>query len=191
VKPPTQSASLVVPLIALLALTAAPARSADWTVVPEASRVTMIADKQGTKFQGTFGEFSAAIDFDPAVPETGSIVGIVQTPSFATEDSQNHTYVIGYLEVEEYPEARFVSRAIEKTADGYRALGDLTLKGVTNPATLDFTFEAADAATAAGAMARFQAQMTVNRFDYDIAGDIDTNWAGRDVVVQVVLELKP
>jgi hypothetical protein len=29
----------------------------------------------------------------------------------------------------------------------------------------------------------------VNRFDFDIASDVDTSWAGRDVIVLVELEL--
>jgi hypothetical protein len=33
--------------------------------------------------------------------------------------------------------------------------------------------------------------MTINRFDFDIASDIDVNTAGQDVIVQVELDLEP
>jgi polyisoprenoid-binding protein YceI len=183
------SGLLTISLTTVAALLSLPAPAAEWAVVADASRVAMSVDKQGTWFGGSFKTFTAAIDFDPAAPAAGSIVGTVQTPSFETEDSQNHTYVVGYLEVEAHPEARFVSQSIEPAADGYRAVGELTLKGTTHPVALDFTFTHPDASGVAGPKAWLQGRMTVNRFDFDIASDVDTSWAGRDVIVLVELEL--
>jgi polyisoprenoid-binding protein YceI len=167
------------------------AAAAEWTVVPDSSAVTMYATKQGAWVAGNFEEFSASIEFDSADPQAGKIVGVVATGSVVTGDAQNDAYVLGYLNVEEYPQSRFESSVIEKTADGYRALGDLSLAGHTKSVALDFTFATGTEPPAAAELARFTGTMTINRFDFDIASDIDVNSAGQDVIVQIELDLKP
>jgi polyisoprenoid-binding protein YceI len=179
--------------VALALLCAAAANGAgagEWATVADSSTVTLYATKQGAWFDGVFEDFTATIDFDPAQPEAGRIIGRVNTTSFKTEDPQNETYVWSYLEIEAFPEARFESSRIEKTAEGFRATGDLTLKGRSNPATLDFFFEQSAAASPPASQATFWGEMIVNRFDFDIASDIDVSWTGRDVTVQVELDLR-
>lgn len=182
----------------LLAATVLPAGSAivesaaaaEWSVVPESSAVTMYATKQGMWITGVFEEFSARIDFDPENPGGGKIVGIVATASVDTKDAQNDAYVHGYLNVEEFPESRFESKSIEKTADGFRAVGELDLVGHRNPVGLDFTFTASAGSSAESGRAKLIGTMTINRFDFDIASEIDVNTAGQDVIVQVELDLE-
>jgi polyisoprenoid-binding protein YceI len=184
-------------LASLLAAAAVPAgfafgqnvAAAEWTVVPESSAVTMYATKQGMWIAGVFGEFSARIDFDPKNPASGRIIGVVATVSVDTQDAQNNAYVHGYLNVEEFPESRFESTTIEATADGFRATGQLDLSGHTNPVALDFTFKTGGQTSTGSERAKLSGTMTINRFDFDIASDIDVNTAGQDVIVQVELDL--
>jgi polyisoprenoid-binding protein YceI len=166
------------------------AGASDWTVAADSSAVTMYAVKQGTTFNGVFQDFSAEIEFDPAHPESGRILGIVKTGSIETHDAQNDTYVHSYLETEEYPEARFESKSIETIPGGFRANGDLTVKGITRPAAFEFTFAAATESTTPASHARLAGGMTVNRFDFDVAADVDINFAGQDIYIQVELELR-
>ena len=158
-----------------------------WELGDETSTVTMYATKQGDWFDGVFHEFTAAIEFDPANPSAGSIVGVVQTESIDTGDDQNDNYIFGYLEVEQFPEARFQSQSITPTNDGFQATGELTLKGITKPAVINFTFTVAEDDSPS---ARFWGAMTIDRFAHDIAADIDTGWAGKDVEVRIDLALK-
>ena len=174
----------------LLGLLWTPSALGDWSVLPGSSSVTMYATKQGAWFDGTFADFTAAIAFDPAEPAAGNITGTVQTDSIDTGDEQNDAYVLRYLEVEQYPEAHFVSTAIRKGADAYEAEGELTLLGLTKPVMLYFTFEIPGAGSAPASRARFVGQMTIDRFDFGIASDIDTTQAGRHVVVQIELDLE-
>lgn len=162
-----------------------------WTVDKDASTVMMYATKQGQWFDGVFHEFTASISFDPADPGAGTISGVVQTASIDTQDEQNDTFVAGYLEVEAWPQARFQSEGIAATAEGFRATGQLTLKGVTKPAVLDFTFTPASSGAAGSAAALFYGAMTINRFDFGIAPEIDSHDAGQDVAVRINLSLEP
>jgi polyisoprenoid-binding protein YceI len=167
------------------------ATAAEWTVVPESSAVTMYATRQGMWVTGVFGEFTARIDFDPADPASGQIVGVVATASVDTADAQNNAYVHGYLDVEEFPESRFESGSIEATTEGFRANGELFLAGHSGPVALDFTFTADIDASTNQAHARLSGTMTVDRFAFDIASEIDVNTAGQHVIVQIELDLKP
>jgi polyisoprenoid-binding protein YceI len=158
------------------------AAASGWQMKAANSSVTMYATKQGEWFNGTFADFTAEIVFDPANPGAGSIVGVVQTNSIETEDPQNAAYVRQYLEVEAFPEARFESTAIVAIEDYFQATADLTLRGVTKPVTMDFAFSN-------GPEAHFSGQMTIDRYEFGIAGDVDPSRSGRDVTVQVELDL--
>ncbi len=158
--------------------------AAPYTVVPETSSVTFVGVQQGTKFNGRFQEFTAEIDLDPNDPTTGSIVGVVQVSSVFTRDHDRDAALLDadWFDASKYPEARFESTSIEAGADGgYRANGELTLKGKTQPAVMDFTFDGST----------FTGTMVINRFDFNVGeGWNDTSWVGQDVTVEVKLDLK-
>jgi polyisoprenoid-binding protein YceI len=171
---------------------AAPAPAAEWAAVPESSTVTFSATQQGSMFSGKFEEFTATIDFDPANPSAGKIVGVVKTESANTRDSSRDTSLMekDWFYVDKYPEARFESKTIEKTADGFRANGELTLKGATHPAVMDFTFTAGQDSSSPG-MSKFAGKMKVDRFNYNIGeGWNDPSYVGQDVDVEIKLDLK-
>lgn len=177
--------------LAALTVCAGPAAAAEWTVAPETSTVTFSSTQQGSAFSGRFEEFTATVDFDPANPAAGKIVGVVKTESANTRDSSRDTSLLerDWFYVDKYPEARFESKTIEKTADGFRANGELTLKGKTNPAVVDFTFT--PGASSAPGSAQFVGKMTVNRFDYNVGeGWNDPSYVGQDVKVEIKLDLK-
>jgi polyisoprenoid-binding protein YceI len=173
------------PLAAFVVIGTAEAGS--WTVANESSKVGFTAEQQGGKFNGEFESFRATIDFDAAMPASGSIVGVVQTESVATRDYDRDAALtdVDWFNPEEYPEATFESESIESAADGmFVAHGNLTLKGKTQPIDLTFSFDQdGDAAT-------FSGTMSINRFDFNVGqGWNDTYMVGKDVEVQVTLDL--
>jgi polyisoprenoid-binding protein YceI len=161
--------------------------AAPWTVVPETSSVAFVGTQQGTKFNGRFQTFTATIDLDPADPTKGSIVGTVQLDSVNTRDHDRDASLLDkdWFNAKQFPEAKFESQKIEKTADGYVANGQLTLKGQTKPVAMKFTL------TGSGSTAQFAGSMTINRFDFNVGeGWNDTSWVAQDVAVDVKLDLK-
>jgi polyisoprenoid-binding protein YceI len=157
----------------------------DWSTDRTTSTVTMYATQQGEWFDGVFADFDATIEFDPASPGDGRIEGIVRTNSIDTGDSQKDAYVRQYLEVDAFAEARFESTTIEANGDAFVARGELTLVGRTRPAVLQFRFTAGESAD----RANFFGEISIDRFEFDIASDIDTGRAGRVVTVQIELDL--
>ena len=165
------------------------AHASAWTVAADTSTVTFVAEQQGGKFNGKFGEFTATIDFDPASPAAGSIVGVVVLESVDTKDFDRDAQLVesDWFDVENNPEARFESTSIEAVGDGmFVAHGNLTLKGKTKPTDLTFSF------TQNGASATFDGKLMVNRFDFNVgAGWTDTYMVGKDIEAQVKLTLNP
>jgi polyisoprenoid-binding protein YceI len=158
-----------------------------WTVVPETSSVGFVGTQQGTKFNGRFQTFTADISLDLADPTKGSIVGTVKLDTVNTRDHDRDASLLDkdWFDTKQFPEAKFMSQKIEKTADGYEAMGQLTLKGQTKPAIMRFTL------TGKGGSAQFAGTMPINRFDFNVGeGWNDTSWVAQDVAVEVKLDLK-
>ena len=168
--------------------------AAEWQVVPETSSVGFIGTQQGTRFNGRFAKFSAKINLDVNDPTKGSIVGVVETASVNTRDADRDSSLVDkdWFDSKQYPEARFESQSIERADDGsYKAMGQLTLKGQTKPATLKFTLDPAETSAASATAAQFNGTMVINRFDFNVGeGWNDTSWVAQDVTVEVKLDLK-
>jgi polyisoprenoid-binding protein YceI len=168
---------------------AAPAVAGDWTLVPETSSVGFVAEQQGSRFNGRFQTFTAAVSFDPSAPEKGSIVGVVDTATVNTRDHDRDAALkeSDWFDSAKYPQARFTSESVTKLADGtYEAAGQLEIKGTAKPATLAFTFTPG----ASGSNSKLDGKMTVDRFDFKVGqGWNDTSWVGQNVEVNVSLEL--
>ena len=165
----------------------ATAHAAEWSVDSAMSSVGFVAEQQGSKFNGRFQTFDAMIDFDPADPAAGKIVGTVVTDSVNTRDHDRDAALTDrdWFDSANYPEARFESESITRQEDGsFAAAGQLTLKGNTKPITLTFTFEES------GGTAKFAGAMRIDRFNFDVGeGWNDTSWVGQNVDVSVELNL--
>ena len=163
--------------------------ASEWTVAADTSSVGFVAEQQGGKFNGKFEEFTATIDFDPAAPAGGSIIGVVVLESVDTKDYDRDGSLVetDWFDVANHPEARFESTSIEAGSDGtFVAHGNLTLKGKTKPIDLTFSFSVAPS----GDSAIFDGKLSVNRFDYNVgAGWNDTYMVGKDVEAQIRLTL--
>lgn len=157
-----------------------------WQVVEESSNVRFIGVLEGSAFRGRFGDFSASIDFDPANPSAGKIIGIVQMDTARTGDEERDSTLMeaDWFNPQEYPESRFESDRIEVLDDGsYVAHGTLTMIGVSQPVTMPFTFNVD------GSTATFSGDFEIKRLEFGMGWD-STNWIADEVGVQVRLNLQ-
>ena len=53
-------------------------------------------------------------------------------------DRDAHLKSADFFDVERYPTMRFTSKRIERSGDGYKVTGDLTIKDVTKEVALDY-----------------------------------------------------
>jgi polyisoprenoid-binding protein YceI len=141
------------------------AAAATWKLDPGKSKLGFSGIQTGTKFQGVFTRYEAAIELDPDHLETSRIAVSVDLASATTNDKQRDTALPGkdWFDVARFSTAKFETREINrKGVDAYEALGTLTLRGVTAPLTLPLTL------TIDGRSAHAKGHVELNRHTFGI-----------------------
>lgn len=97
--------------------------------------------------------FDAALDFDPARPAAARVAASVDTTSVQTDhptDKDWDTRISrDLLKSQTFPQATFTTTKVDLTGPyTARVTGDLALMGVTQPVTLDVTYNGSMAAAA-------------------------------------------
>ena len=162
------------------------AEASEWQLVEDSSAVRFIGVQEGSAFRGRFQNFTAMINFDPAKPTEGKIVGVVKMDSARTGDAERDATLLeeDWFNPENFPESRYESESIEVLDDGtFAAHGQLTIIGVSQPVTMPFEFEVEDST------ARFSGSFDIKRLDFGVGWDA-TNWIDDDVGVQIELDLQ-
>lgn len=124
-----------------------------------------------SKVRGRFREFEGWLDIAER-PEDSSVEVVIQAASIDTGDSQRDAHLRSpdFLDVEQFPEIRFRSTSVRPAGDDdrYEVVGDLTIRGVTRPVTLDVEFEGIAVDPWGGTRAGFVASGEINREDFDV-----------------------
>ena len=93
--------------------------------------------------------------------------------------------------METYPEITFASTAVEQVdADNYRVTGDLTIKGVTKPVTVDFEYTGAATDPFGNHRIGFEGKTVVNRKDWGVNWNAALETGGVLVGEKVTLEFE-
>jgi polyisoprenoid-binding protein YceI len=93
-----------------------------------------------TTVRGGFKEFEGSAHVDTANPAASSVQLTIKTASIDTgvADRDGHLRSADFFDAEQYPEITFSSTDVERDGDEWTITGDLTIKGVTKPITLEF-----------------------------------------------------
>jgi polyisoprenoid-binding protein YceI len=114
-------------------------------------------------FRGDVTEFEASL-------ENGTISGAGQIASLQVKDEGLYGHLMSpeFFDAERNPEVRFVSTAIRRDGDNVEVDGDLTLKGVTKPATLKGTITGPTVDHFGTTRTGFALETTIDRTQFDI-----------------------
>jgi polyisoprenoid-binding protein YceI len=175
---------------ALLALLICPGATAGVRQADQsAGTLGFSAVQAGAKFTGSFRRFQVKLDFDPANPANGSLDVTVETPSIDTQDAERDEILKGpdFFWIEKHPQAQFHATHFERAGPGWRAAGELTIRGVEKPVAVQFTL------APAGAAAVMKGSTSLKRLAFGLGqGDWEsTEWIGDDVEVRFELKLAP
>ena len=113
-----------------------------WIIDPAHSRIGAVARYLViTKVRGEFGQFAGSITIGDHPGDSRAELTI-QAGSIGTgaEDRDNHLRSPDFLSVDDHKELRFVSTEVEIDGTSGKVVGDLTIRDVTRPITLDFEF---------------------------------------------------
>jgi len=97
-----------------------------------------------TNVKGRFARFSGDAHLDETNPANSRVDVTIDLASLTTgaEGRDNHLRSADFFDVENHPTATFHSTTVEKVGeDRLRVMGDLTIRGITKPVTLDVTVE--------------------------------------------------
>jgi polyisoprenoid-binding protein YceI len=145
----------------------------------------------GAQNSGRFPRFAVALDFPGADPAGGRLEVTVEVAALDTGDKDRDDTLKSdeLFAVKKFPQAHFSATQIVRTAAGFEAAGNLTIRGVTRAASVPFTFREA---TEGGATVGYMAGKTVvRRLDYGVGqGEWKaTDQAGNEVTVSFSLRL--
>jgi polyisoprenoid-binding protein YceI len=127
---------LLVCTLLLLCTTAFVLFTANWKVKGDEASVKFTSGK----INGSFSGLKANIVFDKEHPEAGKISASIDVPSIATGFFLKNSHAKDALDADTYPTIKFVSASVTKEGTAYVASGGLTMKGVTKPVNIHFTF---------------------------------------------------
>jgi polyisoprenoid-binding protein YceI len=167
-------------LLALLALTviAATAGAAPKTFLVDRSHseVGFNVRHYFTKVHGRFNDYSATIVYDAEKLEASSVEVTIRDSSIYTANDRRDAHLRSdeFFWQEKYPNITFKSTKVVPGSDAkhFQVQGDLTVRDVTKPVTLDVEVlgvaPVAMDGKPAGTRAGFEATTTVNRKDFGI-----------------------
>jgi polyisoprenoid-binding protein YceI len=175
-------------------LTAPGLLTGDYTVDPAHSRIGFVArHAMVTKVRGSFAEFEASAHIDAEDLSRSSASVTIKVDSVDTRNEQRDAHLRGndFLDVETFPEIGFASTQVEPVGDDVlRVTGDLTIKGVTRPVTVDFTFEGSAVDPFGNHRLGFEGSVVVNRKDWGVSWNAALEAGGVLVSEKVTLELE-
>lgn len=91
---------------------------------------------------GRFNDFSGRFSYDENDPNAATVEVTIKTASIDSNHAERDKHLRDkeFLDVRRYPEATFKSTSFTANGDGTAVLkGDLTLRGITKPITIDVT----------------------------------------------------
>ena len=133
-------------------------------------------------------------DFSPDDPTTGRLAVTVDSRPPSTPATRSATTPCAAPTCSRSPSTRrrsFLATQFAKTANGYEAIGKLTIRDVTHDARVPFTFRTASEGGAN--VAYMVGKTSLKRLDYGVGqGDWKaTDQVGNDVGVSFALRLMP
>ncbi|WP_416904785.1 YceI family protein [Micromonospora echinospora] len=165
-----------------------------YAIDPSHSRIGFVArHAMVTKVRGSFNDFEGRVVFDGDDPSATEVTVTIQANSIDTRNAQRdeHLRSNDFLAMETHPEITFVSTAFRQTGpDTFDLTGDLTVRGVTHPVTVPFTYEGAATDPFGNLRVGFEGSVTINRRDYGVTWNAALETGGVLVSEKIVLEFE-
>ena len=127
---------------ALLLTIASPLQAAKYTIDTEGMHAFIhfsIPHLGYSNLIGRFNRFSGSFEYDAEQPEASKIEVTIETASIDSNHAERDKHLRDeeFLDVDKYPEAKFVSTSFEPDgAETATLKGNFTLRGVTRPITI-------------------------------------------------------
>jgi polyisoprenoid-binding protein YceI len=146
-----------------------------------------------SKVRGSFQKFEGEIHTADN-PLESTATATIEMGSFSTGNEQRDNDIKGenFLDVASYPTMTYRSTSVRSEGDGYVAVGDLTIKGVTHPVELSVELNGFGPDPYGGTRLGISATGEINRTDYGITANMALPTGGVVVSekIQLVIEIE-
>lgn len=181
-------------LFAVVSIAATNAISTAWTVDKSHSNVDFEVRHFFTPVSGTFNDYNATVNFDPANLNESMIDVEIMVNSIDTRNDRRdgHLRTADFFNAEKYPMITFKSTKIESKGDNkFVAHGDLTIKDVTKKIEMPFTLLGVMDHPRGGKVAGITSEFVIDRNVYGVGtGDwVSDAVVGKEVTAKLNLEL--
>ena len=143
-----------------------------YTIDPVHSRIGFaVRHAMVSKIRGGFDDFEGSGFFDADTPSNSRLQLTIKVASIDTRnaDRDAHLRTNDFFDMENHPEITFASTSVEaKGDDAFLVTGDLTVRGVTRPVTIDFEHTGAATDPFGNNRVGFEGRTEVNRKDWGI-----------------------
>jgi len=170
----------------------AEAESARWNVDPDHSTVEFrVAHMVVSKTTGHFTDYQGFIEMDAEAGTVKAIEATIKTASVTTNHQKRDAHLrnADFFDVEKYPAMVYRLKSYKKTSDGYEAVGELTLRGVTKDITLKGNFNGVAKDPWGNLRAGFNAEGQLNRKDFGMVWSKTLDGGGLVVGDEVLIKL--
>ena len=140
-----------------------------WNVDPVHSSVGFEVKHFGiSTFRGRFTGYEGTLETTDGALER--VEGSVQVESVDVRDEQlaAHLQSEDFFDAAKHPSIAFASTGVRQAEDGYELDGELTIRGVTQPVTLDVRIDGAGEDPYGGYRLSVVGSGEIDRFDYGI-----------------------
>ncbi len=162
--------------------------SGDWSIKPEESSLGFVATYNGAEVTGRFANWTSFITFDPQKLGAASATVEINMASYTISDAYLQAQAEGSdgFSLASFPTASFESTAFREDTSGFIMDGVLTLRGISVPLSIPFSFEQD------GDTARVSGSASLDRTAFGIGanGAPDESWLKKAVSVRLDLRAK-
>lgn len=172
----------------VMMMATAPAFAADYVQAP-GSTLAFASKYDGEVFSGKFPNFTTTLSFDPAKLGESKLDVVIPLAGTNTGNADRDSTLASsdFFNVGKFAQARYsASKFRSLGGNQYAADGNLTLRGISKPVTLTFTWTP-------GAQPVLNGKATVKRLDFGVGGGdwADTKTIPNEVAISTKVVLKP
>ena len=133
-----------------------------------------------TTVRGAFLDFEGSLTIDGEHPEQSSAEVVIQAASFDSGNAQRdgHVRSADFLDVENHPTLTFRSREVRVDGDDFVLVGDLTVRGTTQPVEIKGELEGADKDPFGNLRVGFSGETQISRKDFGLTWNVPLDSGG-------------
>lgn len=163
-----------------------------WTLDPAHTKVGFVAKHlMVTKVRGHFDGFDATIEVADDLTDSSIEVTLdAATVTTGAVDRDGHLRSADFLDVENHPKLRFVSTDIVRDGDIWKITGELTIRDVTRPVTLEAEYEGTAIDPWGNTHVGFSARAHMQREEWGLTWNAAIEGGGWLVSKDVILEIE-